>query len=167
MTGPLTHTLIDTPVGTLVLTAEATVLTGLHYSTSPHRPAPMSLGEHDPRAFDAVTEQLTAYFDGTLTTFDVPYALAGTSFQRTAWRALASIPFGQITTYAQVADRIGRPTALRAVGAANGRNPISIILPCHRVIGSDGTLTGYGGGIEAKRTLLDFEARPRSASSDR
>lgn len=167
MTGPRTHTLIETPVGTLLLTAEATIVTGLYYSTHPHRPAAPTLGERDPRAFGAVTEQLRAYFDGTLTAFDIPYALTGTPFQRTVWAALDTIPFGHTVTYAQLADRIGHPTAVRAVGAANGRNPISIILPCHRVIGSDGTLTGYGGGLESKRTLLDLEARPRTTRGDR
>ncbi|MDP6821755.1 MAG: methylated-DNA--[protein]-cysteine S-methyltransferase [Dehalococcoidia bacterium] len=101
--------------------------------------------------------QLEEYFDGQRTEFDLPLDLRGTEFQQAAWRALASIPYGTTTSYGRQAARIGRPRAVRAIGAANGRNPISIILPCHRVIGAHGALTGYGGGIDIKRKLLAFE----------
>jgi methylated-DNA-[protein]-cysteine S-methyltransferase len=102
-------------------------------------------------------EQLEEYFSGARKTFDVPLDPRGTAFQMSAWHALASIPYGKTATYAEQAERIGRATAVRAIGAANGRNPISIVLPCHRVIGSDGTLTGFAGGLAAKRWLLDHE----------
>ena len=103
--------------------------------------------------------QLDAYFDGSRTSFDLPLDLHGTPFQQQAWRALAEIPFGETRTYAEQAARLGRPNAFRAVGAANGRNPLSIVLPCHRVIGSDGSLTGFAGGLDAKRWLLEHEGR--------
>ena len=99
-----------------------------------------------------------AYFQGRLKKFDLPLADQGTPFQKEVWRALLTIPFGQTRTYAELAGQIGRPRAFRAVGAANGRNPISIVVPCHRVIGSDGSLTGFGGGLALKQALLDHEA---------
>ena len=101
--------------------------------------------------------QLEAYFAGGLTEFDVDMRLDGSGFQRRVWAALTTIPYGQTRSYGEIADQIGAPTAARAVGAANGRNPISIIVPCHRVIGSAGRLTGYGGGIDRKRILLELE----------
>lgn len=103
--------------------------------------------------------QLGEYFSGRRRDFDLPLAPVGTPFQRSAWRALAGIPFGETRTYAQQAQTLGRPTATRAVGAANGRNPISIVVPCHRVVGRDGRLTGYAGGVETKAWLLAHEAR--------
>lgn len=102
-------------------------------------------------------EQLDEYFDGHRRTFALPLDLVGTEFQVAAWKALADIPFGETRTYAQQADAIGRPSAVRAVGAANGRNPLSIVLPCHRVVGADGSLTGFAGGLDVKRQLLDHE----------
>lgn len=101
--------------------------------------------------------QLDAYFDGRLRTFSLPLAPEGTAFQQDVWRVLEAIPYGETLSYADVADRVGRPTAVRAVGAANGRNPIPIIIPCHRVIGSSGKLVGFGGGLDAKRALLGLE----------
>ncbi len=101
--------------------------------------------------------QLEEYLDGRRTEFDITFDLRGTEFQKATWLALASIPYGETTSYGRQAARVGRPSAVRAIGAANGRNPISIILPCHRVIGAGGALTGYGGGIETKRQLLAFE----------
>ena len=111
----------------------------------------------DAPVLDATVEQLDEYFAGTRTTFDVPLDLHGTPFQLAAWQALAGIPYGETRTYGEQADTIGRPTAVRAIGAANGRNPVSIVLPCHRVIGSNGSLTGFGGGLEVKARLLDLE----------
>ena len=102
-------------------------------------------------------DQLDEYFAGTRTSFDIPLDLHGTPFQLAAWQALAGIPYGETRTYGEQADAIGRPTAVRAIGAANGRNPVSIVLPCHRVIGSNGSLTGFGGGLEVKATLLELE----------
>lgn len=106
----------------------------------------------------AAREQLDEYFEGERTEFDLPLDLRGTEFQKSAWQALASIPFGETASYGEQAVRIGHPKAVRAIGAANGRNPISIILPCHRVVGANGDLTGFAGGIETKRDLLAFEA---------
>ncbi len=107
----------------------------------------------------AVHEQLREYFSGKRQTFDVPLALRGTEFQLAVWNELRRVPYGDTITYAELAQRIGRPSAIRAVGAANGANPIPVIVPCHRVIGSNGTLTGYGGGIERKQWLLAHEGR--------
>jgi methylated-DNA-[protein]-cysteine S-methyltransferase len=101
--------------------------------------------------------QLTAYFEGTRISFDLPLDLVGTDFQVDCWLALGTIPYGETRSYAEQAALVGRPTATRAVGAANGRNPVPIVLPCHRVIGADGSLTGFGGGIDSKRWLLDHE----------
>ena len=107
--------------------------------------------------------QLDEYFAGDRQEFDLPLAPAGTPFQRQVWEALASIPYGEVTSYAALADRLGRPGSARAVGAANGANPLAIVVPCHRVVGADGTLTGYAGGLDAKRTLLTLEASPPAA----
>ncbi|MFW2381326.1 MAG: methylated-DNA--[protein]-cysteine S-methyltransferase [Acidimicrobiales bacterium] len=107
---------------------------------------------------ERTAEELAEFFNGTRTDFTVPLDLRGTEFQRTVWESLTEIPFGQTVSYAEQAARLGRPTAVRAVASANGKNPVSIVVPCHRVIGSNGTLTGYAGGLEAKRLLLDLES---------
>ena len=112
---------------------------------------------HEPKAFPEVRRQLDQYFAGKRTTFALPLVLSGTPFQNAVWTTLQTIPFGATTTYRLLAERIGRPAAIRAVGAANGANPLPIIIPCHRVIGTDGSLTGFGGGIETKRFLLAHE----------
>jgi methylated-DNA-[protein]-cysteine S-methyltransferase len=128
-----------------------------------HSPPPGWLGEPaDGQDCDPLTEasrQLEEYFDGERTEFDLLLTLNGTAFQRRVWAALREIPYGETISYGQLADRIGQPSASRAVGLANGRNPIGIIVPCHRVVGADGSLTGYGGGIERKRYLLSHEQR--------
>jgi methylated-DNA-[protein]-cysteine S-methyltransferase len=152
-----THSVADSPVGPLTLVADDGVLSGLYMAEQRHRPGESSFGEHDPAAFGQVTEQLKAYFEGELTRFDVPLALAGTPFRQRVWAALQEIPYGSVASYGQLADRLGQPGAARAVGLANGRNPVGIIVPCHRVVGSDGSLTGYGGGLVRKRYLLDLE----------
>jgi methylated-DNA-[protein]-cysteine S-methyltransferase len=118
-------------------------------------------GGSDDTGFDEAVRQLDEYFRGTRTAFDLPVAPQGTEFQRTVWAALRGIPYGETVTYGQLAATIDRPTASRAVGLANGRNPISIVIPCHRVVGSGGALTGYGGGVERKRLLLEHERRRR------
>lgn len=118
-----------------------------------------STGGFTPGRLDDLTTQLTEYFSGKRKSFDFPLAPKGTAFQLAVWNALLEIPYGDTTTYAELARRIGRPSAVRAVGAANGANPIPVIIPCHRVIGSNGTLTGYGGGIERKQWLLALEGR--------
>jgi methylated-DNA-[protein]-cysteine S-methyltransferase len=148
------HT-IPSPIGELLLTAEGEALTGLYMEPHPRLPA---TAVRDPQAFASAEAQLAAYFAGSLTSFDLPLDPSGTPFQLRVWEALRSIPYGETATYAELAAAVGKPSAFRAVGAANGRNPISVIVPCHRVIGADGTLTGYGGGLERKRMLLELEA---------
>jgi len=147
---------IDSPIGPLTLAGQDGKLS--HLLMLNHSHAPNHTGwSRDASAFPDVVEQLGAYFAGDLTEFDLAYELAGTDFQRRVWTALLTIPYGQTRSYGELADQIGSPKASRAVGLANGRNPISIIVPCHRVIGSNGSLTGYGGGIDRKRTLLNLE----------
>ncbi|WP_044367108.1 methylated-DNA--[protein]-cysteine S-methyltransferase [Streptomyces natalensis] len=158
---PLTHTVLtDTPVGPLTLVALGDALTGLYMTDQRHRPPQESFGApaapEDP-PFAAAIAQLRAYFRGELTAFDVPLELRGTPFQRRVWASLCTIPYGETVTYGALAQRLGAPSAARAVGLANGRNPVGIIVPCHRVVGSDGSLTGYGGGLDRKRRLLEFE----------
>lgn len=153
------HTFIDSPVGTLTLVASEGVLSGLFMVDQRHRPPIGTFGARDPAPFPAVIDQLAAYFAGERITFDVPLAAAGTPIQRTVWTALRRIPYGQTLSYGQIAQRLGRPGASRAVGMANGANPIGIIVPCHRVVGANGSLTGYGGGLQRKRFLLDLEQR--------
>jgi methylated-DNA-[protein]-cysteine S-methyltransferase len=123
-----------------------------------HAPAPAPDQRRDDRWFADIVEQLKDYFAGGLTRFDVPLELAGTDFQRRVWSELQRIPYGETISYGELARRLGQPAAVRAVGLANGRNPIAIVVPCHRVIGADGSLTGYGGGLERKAWLLDHEA---------
>jgi methylated-DNA-[protein]-cysteine S-methyltransferase len=147
---------INSPIGELLLTGDAESITGIHMLDEPFR-APDGW-DRDRAAFASAAEQLEAYFDGRLTDFDLPLAPQGSPFQREVWEALLEIPFGRTAGYGEIAARLGRPSAARAVGAANGRNPIAIVIPCHRVIGSAGSLTGYGGGLERKRWLLDLEA---------
>jgi methylated-DNA-[protein]-cysteine S-methyltransferase len=152
-----THTTIDSPLGPLTLVATDGALSGLYMDRQRYRPDTATFGERDHTPFGATVAQLEEYFAGRRTAFDVPLAPAGTAFQRQVWVALRAIPFGQTVSYGQLANRLGRPTAARAVGLANGRNPIGIIVPCHRVVGANGDLTGYSGGLERKRRLLDFE----------
>ncbi|MFC4257866.1 methylated-DNA--[protein]-cysteine S-methyltransferase [Marinobacter lacisalsi] len=151
------YTELDSPIGTLLITGDGDAITGLHMEQQATRP---TMGEHwhrDDQRFQEALEQLTAYFEGTLQQFDLPLAGAGTGFQQAVWAALREIPYGQTETYGQLARRIGNQKASRAVGLANRRNPIGIIVPCHRVIGANGSLTGYAGGIERKQWLLAHE----------
>ncbi|MER7482931.1 methylated-DNA--[protein]-cysteine S-methyltransferase [Streptomyces sp. NPDC126510] len=151
------HTVTDSPYGPLTLVADDGVLCGLYMTGQRHRPAEETFGTRDDTLFGEVEEQLKAYFAGDLKEFTVPLRLNGTPFQRTVWDQLCRIPYGETRTYGRLADALGAPAASRAVGLANGRNPIGIIIPCHRVIGANGGLTGYGGGLERKQRLLDFE----------
>jgi methylated-DNA-[protein]-cysteine S-methyltransferase len=153
----LAHTMIESPIGPLTLVAVDGSLTGLYMDRQRYRPGTETFGDRDHAPFAQAIEQLEEYFAGRLTEFDLPLAFVGTPFQRLVWEALRQVPYGQTVSYGQLADRLGRPTAARAVGLANGHNPISIIVPCHRVVGAKGDLTGYGGGLERKRHLLDFE----------
>jgi methylated-DNA-[protein]-cysteine S-methyltransferase len=147
------------PFGDLFLISDGDALTGLHLPEHDDRPAPGPEPGwlRDDAAFREVRNQLRAYFEGELIEFEIPLRMAGTEFQRLAWNELIKIPYGTTISYAEQAQRIGRPGAARAVGAANGRNPIAIVVPCHRVIGANGTLTGYGGGLDRKQWLLDHE----------
>ena len=157
-----THAVIDSPVGPLTIVSEDGQVRCLYMDLQRHRPDDDKLGEPNPlgrevEPFKAAADQLDAYFAGELTTFDLPLAPRGSEFQQRVWAALQEIPYGQTESYGELAERIGSPGGARAVGLANGKNPIGIIIPCHRVVGSDGSLTGYGGGIDRKRQLLDLE----------
>jgi methylated-DNA-[protein]-cysteine S-methyltransferase len=148
---------MESPCGRLWLTANAAGLTGIRFPGGGDAPQPRPGWVADPGPFAEVIRQLQAYFAGELRRFDLALAPEGTPFQTAVWKELCNIPYGSTATYAEIAGRIGKPRALRAVGAANGRNPIPIVIPCHRVIGSDGRLTGYGGGLEVKAMLLALE----------
>ena len=164
-----THTIVDSPVGPLTLVAEGGQLAGLYMHGQRHRPLDREFGRPAPDGatslFAEAARQLAEYFAAARSSFELPLTLHGTPFQRRVWAALREIPYGQTCTYGQLAERIGSPEAARAVGLANGRNPISVIVPCHRVIGADGSLTGYGGGLERKRMLLALERRASQARS--
>ena len=159
MNPTICYTLVPSPVGHLLLTASAGSLTGLWITGEKHCPVISPAWQEDATAFTEATAQLTGYFAGTRHGFELPLQAAGTAFQQAAWTALQQIPYGQTRTYQQQAAVIQRPAAVRAIGTANGRNPISIIVPCHRVIGANGTLTGYGGGLSAKAWLLGHEQK--------
>ena len=151
------HTVIDSPYGPLTLVADDGVLCGLYMTDQRHRPPQETFGTPDDGWSKEAEHQLRAYFEGELKEFTLELRLHGTAFQRTVWEQLRRIPHGETRTYGELADALGNPKASRAVGLANGRNPIGIIVPCHRVVGADGGLTGYGGGLERKQRLLDFE----------
>lgn len=152
----LQYRFLETPIGELLLAGDGEVLYEIWLGSSV-RQRPEPAWQETPAALETTATQLREYFAGQRTEFEVELALHGTEFQETVWRALAAIPFGTTLSYGELARSIGRPQAVRAVGAANGSNPIPIILPCHRVIGSDGSLTGYGGGLEIKQALLEHE----------
>ncbi|MGH2763140.1 MAG: methylated-DNA--[protein]-cysteine S-methyltransferase [Thermoleophilaceae bacterium] len=154
---PLYGTL-DSPLGELLLVGDGEALTGLHMLPEHRHPPGVGPGwRRDPASFAEAVRQLRAYFAGELTAFDLPVAPRGTVFQRAVWDALREIPYGSTIGYGELAAWLGRPAAARTVGAANGRNPIAIVIPCHRVIGASGALTGYGGGLDRKRRLLELE----------
>lgn len=152
-------TTTPSPIGELTLVGDGDALTALCLPTHRHRPAVEHDAVRDAAPFRDAVAQLEEYFAGGRTDFDLPLAPRGTEFQVRVWDALRAIPYGATTSYGELAERIGNPKAVRAVGLANGRNPIPIIVPCHRVIGADGSLTGYGGGLDAKRALLALESR--------
>lgn len=153
------YLLHDSPVGELLLVGNGTAITDLHITTGKYVPTVRSDWVRDERhaVLQQARRELDKYFAGRLRTFAVPLAPRGTDFQKRAWAALSSIPFGETRSYGQQAHAMGRPTAVRAVGAANGKNPIGIIVPCHRVIGANGTLTGYASGLHNKEFLLNLE----------
>jgi methylated-DNA-[protein]-cysteine S-methyltransferase len=152
------YTSLDSLVGALVLTSNGDAITGLFMDKYQGKPFSIGNWMRDDGLFREAADQLRAYFAGELTEFDLPIATGGAPFQQRVWAELRKIPYGSTISYGELARRIGNPKAARAVGSANGDNPISIIIPCHRVIGSNGKLTGYGGGIERKKFLLEFEA---------
>ncbi|MFJ3905432.1 methylated-DNA--[protein]-cysteine S-methyltransferase [Streptomyces sp. NPDC090025] len=158
MSPTVRHTVVDSPYEPLTLVAVDGVLSRVHMTDQRHRPAEDTFGEPDPRPFTETVRQLDAYFAGELTTFDLPLHLIGTPFQLRVWDQLCRIPYGETRTYGELAEALGSPGASRAVGLANGKNPVSIIVPCHRVIGAGGGLTGYGGGLSRKQRLLAFES---------
>jgi methylated-DNA-[protein]-cysteine S-methyltransferase len=150
-------TTTESPIGELLLVGDEEALHGLYMQEGRTRMAVRSSWRRADRPFAAVREQLGEYFAGARREFDLPLRMTGTEFERAVWAELERIPYGETRSYGEVARAIGKPDRARAVGAANGRNPISVIVPCHRVIGSDGSLTGYGGGLERKRFLLGLE----------
>jgi methylated-DNA-[protein]-cysteine S-methyltransferase len=152
---------IDSPVGPLTLAGKGRRLMHLRMVDQTYEPSHDGW-QADDDAFRDVVEQVEAYFAGERTKFDVELDMVGTAFQRRVWAALLTIPYGETRSYGEIARQIGSPGAFRAVGLANGHNPIGIIVPCHRVIGSNGSLTGYGGGLDRKRALLELEKK-RSA----
>jgi methylated-DNA-[protein]-cysteine S-methyltransferase len=149
---------LDTPIGELLLAGDDDALCLVGFPEGSMRKDPEPDWIYKEKPFEAARQQLAEYFAGERREFDLPLKLSGTEFQMSVLRALQQIPYGETTSYSDIAERIGRPKAVRAVGAANGRNPIPIIVPCHRVIGSHGDLTGFGGGLDTKEALLRLEA---------
>ena len=156
-----THTTIASPLGELVLVTEDAALRGVYFPGHWPRPDPATFGERSEHGLDEVPQQLAEYFAGERTSFELPTSVSGNPFQRRVWDLIDQIPYGQTTTYSQLARKLGNPALARKVGQAVGHNPLSVIVPCHRVVGSDGTLTGYAGGLARKRFLLELEAAAR------
>ena len=170
----LSRTVTDSPLGPLTLVASNGALAGLYMNgRAPDAVAAAGAAEGadegaDAAVLAAAARQLDEYFDGQRQAFDLTVELAGTPFQRRVWEALRGIGYGETVSYGELAGQLGQPTAARAVGLANGRNPVSIIVPCHRVVGADGSLTGYGGGLDNKQHLLELERRVlRAAAAER
>ena len=155
--GTIHYRRIDSPVGTLTVAASDAGLHAIEFPSNRHPQRREGWREGDHPLLQRAQAQLGEYFAGQRRSFDLPLAPPGTPFQPRVWVALAAIPYGETASYAQLATRVDRPAATRAVGAANGRNPLPIVLPCHRVIGADGSLTGFGGGLPTKRFLLELE----------
>jgi methylated-DNA-[protein]-cysteine S-methyltransferase len=152
------YTTVESPIGELLLVGDGTALHGLAMQGGRHPVAVRPEWRRADEAFAEPHRQLDEYFAGERTAFDLTVHLDGTPFQVQVWQALRAIPYGETISYGELARRVGRPNGARAVGAANGRNPVAVVVPCHRVIGADGSLTGFGGGTERKRLLLDLEA---------
>ncbi|SHH58255.1 methylated-DNA-[protein]-cysteine S-methyltransferase [Jatrophihabitans endophyticus] len=166
MTHSLRHTSIASPLGDLLAVRDDVGLTHLYLPSGRHPRVAPAGSVADAGAFDDVRDQLAQYFAGERTEFDLPLHATGTRFQHTVWDALVAIPHGETRSYGQLAAEIGSPGASRAVGLANGQNPVSIVVPCHRVIGANGSLTGYGGGLPAKKWLLAHEAQRSGLFAD-
>jgi methylated-DNA-[protein]-cysteine S-methyltransferase len=162
---PRTHGYASTPLGQVLVVIAGGELTGLYFAGHPRTPGVDESVAARGETLSMVRSQLEEYFQGLRKRFDLPIRLQGTPFQVEVWSALLEIPFGRTSTYGQVAGSIGRQRAARAVGAANGRNPISIVVPCHRLLGTQGALTGYGWGLDRKRRLLELEGANRARRS--
>jgi methylated-DNA-[protein]-cysteine S-methyltransferase len=160
------YTTMNSPVGKILLAGNADGLSYIDLQSGPHSIEPAAEWVEDEGFFSEAIAQLEAYFSGELQQFELPLAAEGTPFQQEVWRALVDIPYGETISYGELAAKLGKPGAARAVGLANGRNPLPIVVPCHRVIGSDGSLTGYGGGLDIKRALLALE-QDHSATAER
>lgn len=156
-TRPAVHTVIGSPAGELTLVAAGQQLTGLYFPHHWYKPDRASFGARSDAGFGEATRQLAAYFDGRLREFDLPVELHGEAFQHRVWALIRQIGYGQTASYGELASELGDGVLAREVGAAVGRNPLSIVVPCHRVVGKDGRLTGYAGGLARKRFLLDLE----------
>ena len=152
------YTYLDTPAGRLLLISDGRQVTGMHWVVFRRAPVPLASWIERPDVFTEVIAQLTEYFAGTRRIFDFLYVMQGTLFQQAVWKELERIPYGVATTYRTIAQAIGNPKAVRAVGTAVGSNPMSIVVPCHRVLATDGTLGGYAGGLESKQVLLSRES---------
>jgi methylated-DNA-[protein]-cysteine S-methyltransferase len=159
-----TYCEIATPIGPLLLSGGEEGLSGISFPSGRQAAVPGAGWRRADEPFRKAISEIEAYFAGELTRFTVPIAPRGTPFQLEVWAALRTIPYGETATYGDIARRLGRPRAFRAVGAANGRNPIPIVIPCHRVVGTDGSLTGFGGGLPIKRALLSLESRRGGAA---
>ena len=153
---------IASPIGDLLVAGDGASISVVEMEVQRWTPSDTSGWRRDDALFASARRQLDAYFAGELLDFDLPLAPCGTAFQQRVWSALREIPYGEVVSYGAIAKRVGAPAAVRAVGAANGRNPVAIVIPCHRVVGADGSLTGYGGGLERKRWLLQHESRVRA-----
>jgi len=166
------YTYLKSPVGPFFLAGDGTSLSLASFTTGHQCREPEPGWVHDPLALSFAVEQVEEYFAGERRRFDLPLEIAGTEFQQSAWRVLQSIPFGETWTYRRVAQVLGKPSAYRAVGSANAANSLPLIIPCHRLVGTKGQLTGFGGGLETKKWLLEFEGahpkthQPRDSSDD-
>jgi methylated-DNA-[protein]-cysteine S-methyltransferase len=163
MTPRTYYSTLSTPIGDLLLTSDGAALTGVYFEGH----TPDAAWHESDEVLREARDQLAAYFAGTLTEFSLPLAPSGTPFQLSVWEALNAIPFGTTINYGEQARRLDRPTASRAVGSANGRNPLPVVVPCHRVIGAGGSLTGFGGGLDRKRWLLEHEAAVLAARGEK
>jgi len=159
---PTYYTTIESPIGALMLVGDDVKLRGLHFVEGRRRREPEPGWVHDPAPLAYAERQIAEYFAGSRRVFDLPLETGGTPFQRAVWSALEQISYGETISYGMLAERIGNPRAVRAVGLANGSNPIALVIPCHRVIGANGSLVGYGGGLDRKTYLIDFERRMAS-----
>ena len=162
---PVIHTTTDSPIGELTLVADDGMLTGVYFPHHWYRPDPASLGKHAETGFGEARRQLAEYFAGHRQRFDLPFKAGGDVFQRRVWELIGRVPYGQTVTYGDLARQLGGQAAARDVGAAAGRNPLCLVVPCHRVVGKGGRLTGYAGGLARKKFLLGLEERARLSSA--